>query len=274
MRNFCLTIEYDGTDYNGWQIQDRNQRRRGGRVRTIQGALRDALYKIFSKKVTLISCGRTDSGVHAKSHIANFKISTSMQPLQIKKALNSILPGDIVVKKLEAVKPGFNAQHDALSKTYRYVICNRDYVSPFVRRYAYRFRQPLNARLMRREAKELLGTHDFSAFKTADGNFKQSGCVRTIKKLNIKNKKGFIEIEIEADGFLYNMVRNIVGTLIEIARGKFLPGSMKKILKSRNRKNAGPTVPARGLCLSGVKYRNCFQSEYETVSGGNRKVYP
>lgn len=252
MRNFRLTVEYDGTGYNGWQIQNRFQKRKGGKVKTIQGILEDTLFDIFSKKIHLISSSRTDSGVHAKAHIANFKVRTRLRPLEIKKALNSFLPDDIVIKKVEVADSDFNAQYDALSKTYRYVICNQDYVSPFVRRYIYHFRQPLDLSIMKKEAKILLGVHDFTAFKSSGG--KAINCRKTIKRLQLRKKEGFIEIEIEANGFLYNMVRNIVGTLIEIGRGKFPAGSMKKILKNRDRRTAGPTIPAKGLCLIRVKY--------------------
>lgn len=271
MRNFRLTLEYDGTNYNGWQIQDKNQRRKGGKVnpvrdiknatcankisngvKTIQGVLRDTLFKLLSARIKLFSSSRTDSGVHAKAHIVNFKVSTRLSPFEIKKALNSLLPDDIVVKNVETVSSNFNAQYNVLSKTYRYVICNQDYVSPFLRRYVYHFRQPLDISIMKKEAKVLLGTHDFSAFKSSGG--KDGSSVRTIKRLSVKKNKEFIEIDIEAAGFLYNMVRNIVGTLIEIGRGKFHKGCMKKILESRNRKTAGPPAPAKGLCLIDVKY--------------------
>jgi tRNA pseudouridine38-40 synthase len=252
MKNFRLTIEYDGTDYNGWQIQNRNQKRKGDKVRTIQGVLQDALYKIFSKKIKIISCSRTDSGVHARFHVANFKVSTTLHPSQIKRALNSILPNDIVVSELELADLDFNAQYEVSSKTYRYLIYNHDYLSPFIRRYVYHFRQPLDISNMRKAAKYLLGTHDFTAFKSSDG--KDVDCKRTITRLQLRKKKKLIEIEIEADGFLYNMARNIIGTLIEIGRGKFSVRSMRKILKSKNRKIAGPTVPAKGLCLVDVKY--------------------
>jgi len=254
-RNIKLTIEYDGTNYNGWQVQSSTQRRKGGRVKTIQGVLENALFKLFSKKARLTSSSRTDSGVHAKAHIANFKTATKLQPLQIRKALYSLLPHDIVVKSVKEVSPDFNARYDALSKTYRYVICNRYYVSPFLRRYAYHLRQSLDIPLMRSEAKAILGRHDFTAFKSSGGcHEKRNNHARTIKKLQIRRKKELIEIDIEANGFLYNMARNIVGTLIEIGRGKFPPHSTSEILKSRNRRNAGPTAPAKGLCLIEVKY--------------------
>ena len=255
MRNFRLTIEYDGTNYNGWQVQSSSQRRKGGRVKTVQGVLQNALFKIFSKKINVISSSRTDSGVHAKAHIANFRTTTELNPIQIKKALNSLLPRDILVKKVEEVNSDFNAQYDAFTKTYKYIICNQEHVSPFVRNYTYHFRQPLDLSLMRNEAKAILGRHDFRAFRSSKGSGKRAAnCRRAIKKLNLARKKNCIEIDIEANGFLYNMARNIAGTLVEIGRGKFPPGNMKRILKSKDRKTAGPTAPARGLCLIGVKY--------------------
>jgi tRNA pseudouridine38-40 synthase len=252
MKNFRLTLEYDGTNYNGWQIQSRTQRKKGGRVKTIQGILEDALFKLFAKRIKLVSSGRTDSGVHAKSHVVNFKISTELNVPEIKKALNSLLPDDIRVKKAEEAGLDFNAQYDVLSKTYRYVICNRDYVSPLVRHYVYHFRQPLDVAIMRKEAKVLFGRHDFSAFRSSGG--KITNCKRMIKRLGVCKRGEFIEIDIEADGFLYNMARNIVGTLIEIGRGKFPEGSTKRILRKKDRRTAGPTVPAKGLCLIDVKY--------------------
>lgn len=252
MRNFRLTLEYDGTGYNGWQLQHKFQKKKGGRVKTIQGILEDALFHIFSKRIRLISSSRTDSGVHAEAHIANFKADTNMKPIQVKRALNYLLPEDIVVKKAEEVKADFNSQYRALTKTYRYSICNEEYLSPFLRHYVYYFKHPLDISIMRKEAKVLLGRHDFTSFKVAGEN--TVNCARTIKRLEIKKRRGLIEIEIEADGFLYNMVRNIVGTLIEIGRGKFPPGSMAKILRSKDRKTAGPTIPSLGLCLINVKY--------------------
>ncbi|MFH0839977.1 MAG: tRNA pseudouridine(38-40) synthase TruA [Candidatus Omnitrophota bacterium] len=258
MRNIKLTIEYDGTNYNGWQIQHKDQKRKSGRVKTIQGVLEGALFNLLGERVRLISSSRTDSGVHAEGHAANFKTSTRMKPAQIKSALNSFLPADISVKKAEEVSLDFNSQYDSKSKTYRYLICNNDYISPFIKKYAYHFRRPLDIRLMKKEAAALLGRHDFRAFmsssKNTDGEPRQN-CVKTITRLDIRSKSGLIKIVIEADGFLYNMARNIVGTLIEAGRGRFSPGSAKRILKSKDRRLAGPTVPAKGLWLEMVKFR-------------------
>lgn len=254
MRNIRLTIEYDGTRYNGWQVQDRKQRKKGGRVKTVQGVLEDALFNILSSRVRLISSSRTDSGVHALNHVANFKSKTRLTPARIKEALNAVLPPDIAVKKAEEAEKDFNAQHDAVSKTYRYTICTADYVSPFLKKYAHHLRQPLDISLMKKEAAALIGRHDFKAFRSSGGDTGQGDSNRTIKRLDIRKKKGLIEIEIEADGFLYNMARSAVGTLIEAARGRFSPGSTLRILKSKDRKLAGPTAPAKGLCLINVEY--------------------
>ncbi|MBU4377266.1 MAG: tRNA pseudouridine(38-40) synthase TruA [Candidatus Omnitrophica bacterium] len=257
MRNIKLTIEYDGTDYNGWQIQHKDQKRKGGRVKTIQGVLEGALFDLLGERVRLISSSRTDSGVHAENHTANFRSSAKLTSARIKKALNSLTPPDIVIKEAEEVRGDFNSQYDALSKTYRYLICNSEHISPFLRKYAYHFKQPLNFSLMRKEAKALIGRHNFSSFKSAykgsDGGQRKNS-IRTVKRLEIRSKKGLIEIIIEADGFLYNMARNIAGTLIEAGRGRFPSGSARHILKKKDRRLAGPTAPAKGLCLLNVKY--------------------
>lgn len=244
MRNIKLVIEYDGTNYAGWQIQKN--------AKSIQGTLESALKRIIEEKVRLISCGRTDSGVHAIGHVVNFKTKSKIPLSNLQRGLNSILPRDIVIKKAQEVPLDFNSRYNAKSKVYRYTILNRSYPQALFRDYFYYVPYKLDLNLMRREAKCLVGKHDFKSFQAADK--KECSSIRTIKKLNIKRKGDFIEIEIEADGFLYNMVRNIVGTLIEIGRRRFKGGSMKKILKAKNRDLAGPTAPAKGLCLAEVKY--------------------
>ncbi|MFH1779200.1 MAG: tRNA pseudouridine(38-40) synthase TruA [Candidatus Omnitrophota bacterium] len=244
MRNIKLIIEYDGTNYAGWQIQKN--------AKSIQGTLESALKRIIGEKVRLVSCGRTDSGVHAEGHVANFKTNSKISLVNLQRGLNSILPKDIVIKEAKEVPLDFNSRYDAKSKVYRYTILNRSYPQALYRNYFYYVPYKLGLNLMRREAKCLVGKHDFKSFQAADK--KKRSSIRTIKKLNIKRKGDLIEIEIEADGFLYNMVRNIVGTLIEIGRGRFKAGSMKKILKAKNRDLAGPTAPAKGLCLVEVKY--------------------
>ncbi len=244
IRNILLKIEYDGTNYSGWQSQKNS--------RSIQDTIEAALKRITGRKARLIPCGRTDAGVHALGHIANFKTASHIPLYKLQRGLNSVLPEDIVIKEAREVQLKFHARFDAKSKTYRYTIINGASPSAIQRNFTVHIPYRLNLALMKKEAKVLIGRHDFRSFQAADRIERSS--VRTIKRLDIKKSGGLIKITVEADGFLYNMVRNIAGTLIEIGRGKFKPGSTVKILKAKNRKLAGPTAPAKGLCLMEVKY--------------------
>ena len=262
MRNIKLTIEYAGTNYAGWQCQKSRISAKGGsayggknqksKIKTIQGTIEKALQKVLQKRIKIIGSGRTDAGVHAKAQAANFKTDSNIAIYKLQKALNTVLPDDIAVIKTEEVGLDFHSRFSAKSKVYRYTILNRPSRPAISRDTVYFFPYPLNLKLMRKDARILLGRHNFKSFQAADK--KKRGAVRTIKNLNITRDKDFIYIDIEADGFLYNMVRNIVGTLIEIGRGKLPEGSTKKILLARNRQFAGPAVPAKGLCLLEVKY--------------------
>ena len=249
MRNIRLEIEYDGTNYNGWQIQ----RHAGSNShRTIQEIIEKALQKILQEKVKLICSGRTDAGVHANSQIANFKTHSKITLARLHEGLNALLPEDVSIAKVKAVPDAFHSRFSAKSKVYRYTIFNGKHRSAILRNYAYFLRYPLDVKLMRKEAIVLLGRHDFSAFCGSCGKHKNP--LKTINNIKIAKKGAFIYIDVEADGFLYNMVRNIAGTLIEIGRGRFPGGSLKKILFSKNRRLAGPTAPARGLTLMKVTY--------------------
>ncbi len=273
MRNIKLTIEYAGTNYAGWQMQNSCQLshacRQAGAVscqpKTIQETIEKAIKKIIQKKVKIIGSGRTDAGVHAQAQVANFKTDSGIAIEKLRKALNAVLPDDISVIKTEEAGLDFHSRFSAKSKVYRYTILNRASRPAILRDTVYSFSYPLNLKLMRKDARVLLGRHDFKSFCASGSNTKES--IRTIKRITIRklpynlspithnlNEFPLILIDIEADGFLYNMVRNIVGTLIEIGRGKLPEGSTKKILLARNRKFAGPTVPAQGLCLLEVKY--------------------
>jgi tRNA pseudouridine38-40 synthase len=255
MRNIRLTIEYDGTDYSGWQVQNKPRTKtRVSHSKTIQGTIESALKRILQEDIKLIASGRTDAGVHALAQVANFRTNSDIPVVKLRSALNGILPDDIVVKDIKEVGPNFHSRFSAKSKTYQYIILNSPYRSVLLRGKSYFFRFPLNTRLMRKEARCLLGRHNFQAFCGSASVVKSA--IRSIKRLGIKKLPGYrlISIEIEADGFLYNMARNIVGTLIEIGRGKIPAGYLRKILASRNRKLAGPTAPARGLFLVKVKY--------------------
>jgi len=248
MRNIKLTIEYDGTNYVGFQTQ----RTKDYKSPTIQETLEEALKKVCKRKTNLVASGRTDSGVHALAQVANFKTDSKMPLDKFRVAINANIPEDISVTKVEEADADFHSRYSAKSKIYRYLILNRPYRSVFEGKDCYLFTYKLDFDLMKREIRCLLGKHDFKAFQAADKKKKKS--VRTIKNIKLSKKNDLIIFEIEADGFLFKMVRNIVGTLIEIGRGRFKKGSMKRILESKNRKLAGPTAPARGLCLLKVIY--------------------
>ncbi|MBU0547764.1 MAG: tRNA pseudouridine(38-40) synthase TruA [Candidatus Omnitrophica bacterium] len=253
MFNFKLEIEYDGTHYHGWQVQ--NNIRASAHYqpkKTIQNVLEQVLKKVLQEDIKLIVAGRTDSGVHAFSQVANFKSSSKMSLERLRWAANCLLPEDIKVIRINKVGPDFNSRFCAKSKIYRYTILNRKYSSPLLAARVHFFYHPLDVRLMRSEAKILLGRHNFKSFQAAE--LRQRNPVRTIKSIKITKDKHLLHIDIEADSFLYNMVRNIAGTLLEIGRGRFPKGSMRRILESCNRKLAGPTLPGKGLCLVKVRY--------------------
>ena len=244
MRNIKITIRYDGTHYAGWQFQKN--------APTVQAAIESAIKKVTGKKTNLIGSGRTDSGVHAKSQIANFKTSSKLPLKNIHMALNCILPKDIVIWRAEETHPGFNSQHEAKTKTYRYTISNSNFVDPFIRRYAAKCFYDLDIKKMKKAALFLLGRHDFRSFQAKGGA--QRDPVRTLYSIGIVKDGNLIYIDMKADGFLYNMARNIAGTLIEVGRGKISAEKTKYILAKKDRSFSGPTAPAHGLCLMKVRY--------------------
>ena len=245
MRNFKMIVEYDGTAYCGWQRQENGL--------TIQQVLEEAIQLITGEKVTVIGSGRTDAGVHALNQVAHFKSNSRLPVHNIYRGMNSVLPPDIVVKELEEVTDDFHAQHDVKSKVYVYKICNQRLRPVLGRNYFWFIRFPLDLERMRKAAQFLIGTHDYSCFCATGTHVKDR--VRTIIDIEIKTcDDGLIEIKLESHGFLKYMVRNIIGTLIEVGRGKRKPEEMKVIIESRNRKIAGVTAPACGLFLKEVKY--------------------
>lgn len=244
LRNIKLTIRYEGTGYSGWQFQKN--------ARTIQDTIEKAIRRIVRGKVSLIASGRTDAGVHASAQIANFRTASNIPADNLRMALNAKLPEDILITKAEEASPDFNAQKSAKSKHYRYTIYNKDFMDPFLRRFTAKCFFKLDAAEMKKGAGHLVGRHDFTSFRTKDGKEKDS--VRTVKYIKIKRKSDLIYIDIEADGFLYNMVRNIVGTLIDVGRGKLKSGDVAKILAGQDKRMCGPTAPASGLSLMKVNY--------------------
>ena len=244
MRNIKLTIAYDGTRYRGWQLQSNGV--------TVQGELEKAILKLTGKKSRLSGASRTDSGVHARCQAANFRTSSKIPAEKIPYALNQLLPSDISVIDASEEDHDFDSRFSAREKTYRYYIYISKSRDPFREKYAWRVLYPLNALLMKREAKALLGKHDFKSFQASDKRERSS--TRTILGIDVSRKKEEVIITVRGDGFLYNMVRNIAGTLVDIGRGYLAPGSMKAILAAKDRTKAGPTAPARGLFLEKIVY--------------------
>ncbi len=244
MRNIKLTIEYDGTRYYGWQRQPIGN--------TIQQEVEKAISKVIKEYVEVIGSSRTDSGVHAKGYVANFKTNVKMPAEKFRDAINCKLPRDIVIIKSEEVDLDFHARYSSKGKTYCYTILNREYPCAIDKDYVYYYRWKLNVEEMKKACKYFLGIHDFKAFQTPGGSVKTS--IRTISDLHIETNVDKIKIYISADGFLYNMVRIIVGTLILVGSNKIKEDFVKNIIESGVRQNAGKCAPANGLCLEKVFY--------------------
>ncbi len=242
---FKMIIEYDGTAFSGWQVQNG--------VPTVQGAIEKVLLRLTRKKLRVAASGRTDAGVHALGQVAAFTVNTSLSVQQLFSALNSLLPADIVIRALEVVPDSFHPRYDAISKIYRYRILNRSLPDAIGRHYAWHLRRPLDTEAMQRAADHLVGLHDFTSFEGAGSPRKSS--VRQVMKAALSRKKsGFLVFDIEANGFLRFMVRNIVGTLVEVGLSKWSPENVKQILAAKDRTLAGPTAPPQGLFLVQVKY--------------------
>ncbi|HQP10689.1 MAG TPA: tRNA pseudouridine(38-40) synthase TruA [Candidatus Omnitrophota bacterium] len=258
LRNIKLTIEYDGRDFKGWQTQAvSNAQAPAKEQRTVQNEIEKVLKKLFKRTIHLIGSGRTDSGVHALGQVANFKTTSVMPVEKMQRALNANLPADIAVIKAEDVSKDFHARYHVKSKTYRYTILNRPGRCALQKNFVLHCPHKLNLRSMREEAKFLVGRHDFKSFAASpakEQKIRKINTVRTIKRLVIAKKGDFIQCDIEANGFLYRMVRNIIGTLLDIGSGKTPRGSIKRILAQKDRTKAGATAQPHGLALLEVKY--------------------
>jgi tRNA pseudouridine38-40 synthase len=244
MRIVRLTLEYDGTAYYGWQVQAGHK--------TVQGELERAIKEITGRDVTLFGAGRTDAGVHALSQVANFKTSCRIPMAKWPHALNAHLPEDIRVVGAADVSPDFHSQVHAKEKTYRYAILNRDTASALRRTRVHLIRRTLDVDRMNEAAKLLIGTHDFRAFGSEMS--KKERTTRTISAASVRRVDDEIWFDFTGDGFLYNQVRAMVGTLVEVGLGKRPPGWVREVLESRDRTKAGANVPAKGLCLVEVRY--------------------
>jgi len=244
-QNYKLTIEYDGTNYHGWQRQTRD--------RTIQGAIESALKAMTKEDVVLTGSGRTDAGVHALGQVANFRCAVNLAPQAFQAGLNSLLDNDIVICACELADKSFHARYDAQAKTYRYIILNRPLHQAMGRQYAWHIRKPLNLEAMRHAGIYIMGSHDFKAFEGTGSP--RSHTIRNVTRIEwLRKEADFLWFEIEADGFLRYMVRNLVGTFVDVGLGKKSVDDFLTILQSRDRSQASATAPPQGLCLLAVKY--------------------
>ncbi len=244
-KNFKLVIEYDGSAYCGWQIQPNGP--------TIQDQIESALRRMTCRKVNLIGSGRTDAGVHALGQTANFTCDTNIDAQAFQNGLNSLLPDDIIIRSCSRIDESFHARFDAKAKTYRYHILNSPLPAAIGRQYRWWIRTPLEVAAMAEAASHLVGRKDFKAFEASGSP--RAHTIRQVMQADIRRENQIdIVFEIQAEGFLRYMVRNITGTLVEVGKGNMLPEDMISILASQDRGRAGMTAPAQGLCLVEVLY--------------------
>ncbi len=242
MQNYKCTLSYDGTDFHGWQRQPDK--------RTVQGILEECLAKLAQNKIHVAGAGRTDAGVHAQGQVASFKARLGLDDEELFRALNAILPQDIRVVSLTKIDADFHARKSARSKVYQYRICNSPLISPFLIRYVLHWPSPLNISLMKEAASLFIREADFTAFSSN----RLLDPVRKVSRSEINQKGNEIIYTVEASGFLRYMVRTMVGTLLEIGKGKMPPQQIDEIFRKKKRSLASPTAPAKGLCLIRVDY--------------------
>lgn len=247
MPNIRLTLEYDGAAYHGWQRQPS--------VPTIQGTIEAAVRAVSREKVNVTGAGRTDAGVHALGQVANFKTRSRLAADVWVRALNRYLPDDIAILRAERVPAGFHSRYDALEKTYEYHILNRRVRTAMGRQYLEIVHPPLDLARMRRGARPLIGRHDFTAYRAGGLQPEEKSSICTLREIRIVKRGDEVRILLRADRFLYQMVRTIVGTLVEVGLERRPAADMQRILASKNRGLAGQTAPANGLFLVKVVYR-------------------
>lgn len=253
-RNIRLVLEYDGTRYHGWQRQKN--------ALSLQEVIEQALARITGEPVRLIASGRTDAGVHARGQVANFHTKSSVPLRAFVQGLNSLLPLDIVIRQAEEAPLDFHARYDARWKTYEYQIINRPVRPPLERLYTWWIPEPLNLAALEAAAQALPGEHDFSTFRAAGS--RPGHAMRRVREAAWQpGPEGRLRFSITANGFLRGMVRSLVGTMVEIGKGKYAPEYLREALEKRNRGLAGPTAPPQGLFLVGVEYEENIE-----VGGG------
>lgn len=250
IRNVRALVAYDGGRFFGWQRQEGFD--------TVQAAIEDALAALLREHVVVHGSGRTDTGVHALRQVASFHVDTRLDDNRLLNALNAYLPQGVALRALETCRDDFHARFSATGKRYLYLLANSRFALPWAAGRAWCVREPLDVAAMRAAARSLLGTHDFSAF--ASQGSPRTSYVRTLRELRLLARREGFAFVLEADGFLYNMARALVGTLAEVGRGALEPAAVASILASRDRRLAGPTAPAEGLYLLRVLYAEaCFQ---------------
>lgn len=245
MKNYKMIIQYDGGRYKGWQRLSTGEN-------TIQGKIENVLSELVGKKVEIIGCSRTDAGVHALAQVANFKISENLTEAEIKNYLNRYLPQDISVREVVLVPESFHARYNAKDKTYLYKIWNEEYTNPFMRKYSMHVEKKLNIERMRKACQYFIGEHDFTAFSNAKS--KRKSMVREIYSIEIEENAGFIQIRARGNGFLHNMVRKIVGTLIQVGLGEIDAENTLKIINSKERGQVSCLAEACGLYLEKIDF--------------------
>lgn len=250
MQRLCLTLRYDGGGYHGWQVQHN--------AVTVQETLQNAIEAVTGVRSDVTGCSRTDAGVHARMFCCAFTTESALRGAKMAAALNAHLPADIAVYDCREVSDRFHPRYDARGKRYVYRIWNGAVRNPFEAPYSLHQNRPLDAELLNRAAADFVGTHDFAAFQAAGSSVTDT--VRTVTRCGVVRRGDLVEFEVEANGFLYNMVRIMVGTLLAIAAGKLPPDAIPGILASGKREQAGPTAPPQGLFLEQV-----FYAEDETV---------
>lgn len=244
MRRLLLTIQYDGTQYHGWQVQQN--------AITIQEMLQNAIEKVFCERLNVIGCSRTDSGVHANMYCVSFDTDMNIECDAVVMALNGFLPKDIAVKECKEVELDFHPRYNCKSKEYVYKLCNANVRDPFLANYSYYYRRKIDADYLNREAQAFIGKHDYSGFCSVKSDVENT--IRDVKNFKVWRKGDMVYFKVEADGFLYNMVRIMVGTLLFVGEGKIKEGELKDVISSRDRKRAGKTAPPQGLYLNKVNY--------------------
>lgn len=245
LRNLLITISYDGSHYHGWQIQKN--------ALTVQEVFQDSLFKIISEIPDIKGCSRTDSGVHANMYCISMKTTHPIPAKRLQAALNRYLPMSMAVIDCKEVPLDFHARYSCKSKQYIYKIWNDEVRNPFLDGYALHYRYALDEQLLHKASQAYVGSHDFTSFCTIDKREK-GDLTRNVKMFSVERQDKLVTMTVEADGFLYNMVRIMVGTLLRIQQGKIAPDEIPYIIQQQNRKFAGPTAPAQGLYLNKVNY--------------------